>query len=166
MREIARLVVERETQSCHTPETLAAAVEGVFARLEGLMATLIGPMGFRAIVDRAVHMTNSAWPWIDTKRIETTAQLVITGSAAAEPASEAEGIARVQSNVTISGLANAIQSQGAARVTAGAATLLCNVLQLLSSFIGDELTLRIVDRAWPYLSGPPTPSSSEQESQS
>lgn len=164
-QELACQIVGHETRDCRTPETIATAIEGVFARLEELMATLIGPTGFRAVVDRAVHMTNSTWPWIETTRIDTTAQLVITGSAPAQ-ASAAEGIARVQAKVTISGLTTIIQSEGGATVTAGAATLLGNILQLLCTFIGDELTLRIVDRAWPYLSGTPTPTSSEQESQS
>ncbi len=160
VKQIACGVIEHETANSKDAPALAAAIEGVFAALEGLMATLIGPTGFRAVVDRAVHLTNGTWPWIQGTEILTSAQLIITGPA--PPSGEAEGIARVNANVIISGLPSIIEHEGEDQVKAGAAALLENLLQLFCSFIGEDLTLRVVMRAWPYLPQLPAASRSEE----
>jgi hypothetical protein len=147
--EIAQRVIERETHACANAETLAPAIEAVFAALEGFMATLIGVTGFRAILDRAIHLTKSACPWLKSTNVQTRAQLVITGPTASPEA--AEGIARVDASFFIGNLATIIDAEGAAQIKTGAAALLGNILELLCSFIGNDLTERVVVRAWPYL---------------
>lgn len=159
LNEIARRVIEHETANCREPAALAPVIEGVFVALEALMATLIGPAGFRAVVDRAVHLTNATWPWIQSSEIHASAQWIITGPA--RPTGEAEGIARVNANVIISGLSAIVEREGEAQVKAGAAALLENILQLFCSFIGEDLTFRVVARAWPYLHNLTAPSRSE-----
>jgi hypothetical protein len=129
--DLATRIVDRETAEMSTPEALAGAIEGVFTKLEAFMATLIGPSGFRAVLDRAAHLSSAAWPWLESAKIETD-------------------------------LVTAIKREGAPAVKAGSAALLENAIRLSCNFIGEDLTLRLVFRAWPYLLDVPEPSRSEE----
>ena len=61
---------------------------------------------------------------------------------------------------TLENLSETVQQEGAEKTRAGAALLFANTIGLLCSFIGDDLTFRVLERAWPEL---PKATSSERE---
>jgi hypothetical protein len=105
-------------------EEVARALEGVFQRLEEVMSTMVGEVGFRALMVRALHLTRRC--------------------AQAETGLPAELVACFPEQ----GWVPAVKHAGAPDAEALAKLLLAIVLDLLASFIGDDLTLRLVRRAW------------------
>ena len=58
-------------------------------------------------------------------------------------------VVRVQDDTTLQGFQEAAQQQPAKAVTLGSTVLLAQLLGLLVTFIGEALTLRLVQDVWP-----------------
>jgi hypothetical protein len=125
---LARQIIDRETAGRETPADVAQGLEGAFQRLYQLMSTLVGHVGFGAVMSRAVHLTNAGRPTLGV-------ELQVTKAGA------------------IMGLPEHIEREGAAHAVAYAADLLANVIALLCDFIGEHLTFRLVARIWTDLPG-------------
>lgn len=124
-RDLARRLLDHERGGRDTPVELAPAMEGAFRRLHEHMHNLIGQAGFQALLARAAHLTRTEAPWIESITIQ------------------------VEPVLTLTGLAERVESQGAAEVTEGLKLLLANLIGLLCTFIGDSLTLLLIRRIWP-----------------
>lgn len=88
----------------------------------------MGPDGLQALLMRAVQITARERPWLSN--------VSVGGSA----------------DCPLSGLAEAAESRNGNDALEGYAALLANVLDLLTSFIGEDLTMRFVRHAWPGVS--------------
>jgi hypothetical protein len=119
--EISRLDGDAKVQ-----RELPEALERAFAQLDGLMSNLVGVAGFRALTRRAIHLSAASFPWLDKSK--TSDPYAVLGSRAA--------------------LATWVQQQGEAQVRACAETVLGYILELLCSFIGEDLTFRLLRRVW------------------
>jgi hypothetical protein len=124
IRALARQIIARESAGRDTPLELAQGLEGAFGRLHKLTSSLVGTVGFGAVMSRAIHVTKASRPFLSTAELE------------------------VSDTLRIKGFDEIIEREGAARVTACAADLLGNVLSLLCAFIGEDLTFRLVRRIW------------------
>ncbi|XXY18957.1 hypothetical protein WME88_04805 [Sorangium sp. So ce216] len=123
-RALARRIIEHEIAGREMPADIAAGIEGAFRRLYQVMSTVIGPMGFQAVVTRAVHLTRRAFPAFN-------ACDVTCGD-----------------TVVMKGMSDMIEREGAAHAVAAAVLLLDNVIVLFCSFIGEDLTFRLLRRGW------------------
>jgi len=137
MTELARRVVRHETAEHETATELAIGIERMFQRLRELVANLVGDAGFGAVLARASHLNKRACPWLETSTI-------VIGPI-----------------VVFSGLAAVVEREGAARVTGCTTHLLSDILGLLSRFVGEDLTLRLVNEVWKDLPGDTAPGTSE-----
>ena len=113
-------------------ELLAAAVR-VFDKLSRRLAVLITPIGAEALLARAVHLSRATYPFLDHVEAKPKGtSLIATLQAAAanvEPSQAQEGFVLV----------------------------LGTLVGLLESFIGKDLTFRLLRDVWPELPLPPTP---------
>lgn len=128
-RALSRRIIEHEIAGREAPADVAAAIEGALRRLHQVMATGIGPLGFQAVVTRAVHLTRRACPGFDACHVTCGDTVVMTG------------------------MSEMIEREGAAQAGEAAAVLLANVIALLSSFIGEDLSFRLLRRGWTGLPG-------------
>lgn len=124
-RDLARNLLDHERGQRDTPAELVPAIEGGFRRLHEHMFNLIGQTGFQALLARAAHLTAAEARWIESITIQVAPVL------------------------TLQGLAERIESEGADQTMDGLVLLLANLIGLLCTFIGESLTLLLIGRIWP-----------------
>ncbi len=106
-------------------EALAAAARRAYDQLAQVVAPLIGQAGVDALTGRALHLTQRQYPW-----------LVPPG----DP-QQSEGLfARVIFR---------LERQDPAVATEAAGALFATFTGLLVTFIGEPLTARLLQKAWP-----------------
>ena len=98
----------------------------VCEKLRPLLTTLMGNVGFSALLSRALALAESEVAWLRALRV-------------GPEAGSLEGFAEPQAHVSPD------------ETVRGAVALVAQLLQLLATFIGDELTLRFVREVWPML---------------
>lgn len=122
MQSIGRRLIAAE----HDPldPNAARAAFRVCRKLGHSLSVLTGPKGFSSLLARALSRASEEAPWLN--------QLVVDGSGAlVHPAPEAE--AKVSSR----------------DLAQGGLALVVHLLELLATFIGEALTLRLVQQVWP-----------------
>ena len=134
-RSVARRIIARELARFEGHDALPQAVEHAFHQLEGLMACLVGAVGYRTLTLRAIHLAGAELPWLS--EVELPLPL---------------------SRVTLS---QTIPQVGEDQVRAGAETILGHIVDLLCTFIGKDLTFRLIRRVWTDVFDPDAGSSSE-----
>jgi hypothetical protein len=124
-RELARRLLAQEMDGQRSPATLAEGSDRVCLRLWRQIQPLIGPAGFQSVLARALGLARAEHPFLE-------------GVEGAEPA-----------NGCLKGLAASVQGQSPAETEEGIVAVLGNFVWLLSTFIGEDLVLRLLRRAWP-----------------
>jgi hypothetical protein len=107
---------------------VASATPGapsVCEKLRPPLATLMGNTGFAALLSRALVLAGVEVPWL----------LAVRANAGA-----------------LEGFDEPAAQVGAAQIAEGHVVLVARLLGLLMTFIGEELTLRLVREVWPDLS--------------
>jgi hypothetical protein len=127
MRALSRRILEHALASHTEPEAVAGAIEGAVRRLCEGVSGLIGPVGLLALVRRATHLSRREFPWLDQLEVQ------------------------VGQVMALQGLSECVRTQGREQAMDGATLLLSHLLELLCTFIGQDLTLRMVRRGWPTL---------------
>lgn len=122
VRELSRRVIERERNA--SGDDVACALRAAFDGLERVMSGLVGPDGYSALTLRARHLTADHASSFDVVASELAARF----SADDWPA-------------LVAGL-------GPITAEARALALFGNVLHLFCVFIGEDLTFRLITRAW------------------
>jgi hypothetical protein len=102
---------------------LASTGLDVCERLRPPLATLMGHGGFRALMARALALAEAEVPWLRA--------------------------ARVNEAGAVEGLAELHQQLDAETFFQGRVELLTQLLGLLVTFIGENLTVRLAHEAWP-----------------
>jgi len=125
MRDFAERLIAFETKGS---KSSSAAIATPFLACEKLgtsLATLLGSVGFSALLSRALVLARQEVRWLRALRVNDDGSLE---GLAAPPAE----VARAES-------------------LRGAVVLLAQLLVLLATFIGEDLTLRLVREVWPEL---------------
>ena len=123
---IAQAILASEALRHPGAESVRLAIDGALRRLHDVMFRLVGSAGYRALLQRAVHLAKREHAWLGN--------LVITAPPFA--------IAHLQEQV---------DTVGAEPAMRGGAAVLATVLDLFCTFIGEELTLRQVHQVWTEL---------------
>ena len=122
-RELARSIIAAELAGGKSSEGLSEALQAAFEGLSSSVGGILGGTSFRSIMQRALGLSGRRWPWLLL--------------AAGEPG------AGVPPSLT-----KPLHIESEAQVWSWAETVFAYVLDLSSSFIGADLTLRAVRLRW------------------
>lgn len=122
-QNLAQLLLTHEAGGDQDLETLAAATERACDTLRLHLARLMGLDGFTLLLIRALTFARTEFPWL-------------------------EGI-RAEKDGSLKGLHAVAGEREPAEAAAGFASVLSHFLGLLVVFIGEDLTLRLLQGAWP-----------------
>jgi hypothetical protein len=125
MRDLAGRLIALEATDSKSPRTALPTAFVACEKLRPVLATLLGNLGFNALLSRALALATTEVQWLGALHVDADGAL--------------EGLAAPQA--TVSPAENA----------RGGVVLLAQLLGLLATFIGDDLTLRLVREVWPKL---------------
>jgi hypothetical protein len=125
IRDFAERLIAYETKANKSFETKTVAVFLVGEKLRLHLTTLMGNVGFRALLSRALALANAEVPWLRALHVK------------------ADG--------TFGGLDELEAQVGPEKIAEGSVVLLAQVFGLLVAFIGGSLTLRLVREMWPKI---------------
>jgi hypothetical protein len=125
MRDFAERLIAYETRENRSSETNTPAACLVGEKLRPHLATLMGNVGFRALLSRALALANAEVPWLRAVHVNADGSF--------------EGLDVLGAQVDSD------------EIFEGCVVLLGQLLGLLVAFIGEDLTLRLVREVWPKL---------------
>ena len=126
MRNFSERLIAYETRENKSSETKTSAACLVGEKLRPHLATLMGNVGFRTLLSRALALANAEVPWL--RAVHVTA----VGSF--------EGLDDLGAQIDPD------------EIFEGCVVLLAQLLGLLVAFIGENLTRRLVGEVWPQMS--------------
>jgi hypothetical protein len=129
-RALARWLVTTEMEATEEPLAAPEAAERVFGKLSQRLARLITDVGADALVARAVHLSLAAFPFLGGAQIRRSDDSLI---------------------ISLRKTADRTESS---QVAEGFEAVLATLVALLVSFIGEDLTARILREVWPELAMP------------
>jgi len=124
-RDFAERLIAYETRENRSSETKIPAACFVGEKLRPQLATLMGNVGFRALLSRALALANAEVPWLVAVHVNADGSF--------------EGLDKLGAQVDPD------------EIFEVCVVLLAQLLGLLVAFIGEELTLRLVLEVWPKL---------------
>jgi hypothetical protein len=133
LRQLALRVLAQHAGPATDVEALVAAARRTYDELARVAAPLIGQVGVDALTGRALHLAQREYPW-----------LVPT----AEPHQWQGPFAEVLL---------CLERQNPAVATEAAATVFAIFTGLLITFIGEPLTVQLLQKAWPKGFSEPSP---------
>jgi hypothetical protein len=125
MRDFAERLIAYETKGNKSSTTKAAAFFLVGEKLRLHLTALMGNVGFRALLSRALALANAEVPWLHAAHVN------------------AEGF--------FGGLDELGTQVDPETIAEGGVVLLAQLFGLLVAFIGGSLTLRLVREIWPKI---------------
>jgi hypothetical protein len=123
VKEFARQLLAYEAAARKTPGANPSAAFRVCEKLRELLSSLAGTAGFRSLLARAVALANQDVRWLKAVHVKSDGTL--------------EGLGELEQEVSRSDFAK------------GEINLIACLLGLLVTFIGEDLTLRLVRDVWP-----------------
>jgi hypothetical protein len=126
MRDLAERLIAFETRDNKSFETKTPAACLVGEKLRPHLATLMGNVGFRALLSRALALANAEVPWLRAVHVKADGSF--------------EGLDELGAQVDPD------------EIFEGCVVLLAQLLGLLVAFIGEDLTLRLGREVWPKVS--------------
>src|SRR5450759_419446 len=126
MRDLSQCLIAYETRGNKSSETKSPAACLVGEKLRPHLAALLGNVGFRALLSRALALANTDVPWLRAVHVKADGSF--------------EGLGELATQVDPD------------EIFEGCVVLLAQLLGLLVAFIGENLTLRLVREVWPKLS--------------
>jgi hypothetical protein len=130
-RELARRALARRAGAALDATAVASAASRAYDDLAHVLVPVIGDVGVAAMTGRAVHLTAREYAWLS--------------SGAPGPA-----------GTTFTQVIDALKGQDTPLATEAAAAVLAAIIGLLVTFIGEPLATRLVQQAWPDVSGADT----------
>ena len=125
LRDFAERLIAYETKENKSSGTTIPAACLAGERLRPHLAALTGNMGFRALLSRALALANADAPWLRAVHVRTDGTF--------------EGFEELEAQVDPN------------EFFEGCAVLLSHLLGLLVTFIGSDLTLRLLHEIWPKM---------------
>ena len=126
MRDLSQCLIVYETRGNKSSETKSPAACLVGEKLRPHLAALLGNVGFRALLSRALALANTDIPWLRAVHVKADGSF--------------EGLDELEAQVDPE------------EIFEGCVVLLAQLLGLLAAFIGENLTLHLVREVWPKLS--------------
>src|SRR5450759_5973923 len=126
MRDFAERLIAYETRGNKSSETETSGPVLVGEKLRPQLATLMGNVGFRALLSRALALANAEVPWLRAVHVNADGSF--------------EGLDKLGAQVDPD------------EIFERCVVLLAQLLGLLVAFIGEDLPLRLVREVWPKLS--------------
>ena len=120
---LAQRLLTYEAVAGENSETTESAAFRVCAKLRGPMITLAGVAGFRSLLSRALTLARAEAPSL--------------------------GAVHVEADGSLMGLDELGSQAGKDQTAEGGAFLIAQLIGLLLTFIGEGLTLRMVQDVWP-----------------
>ncbi len=127
VRDLARLLLELEASRSEDAAGTANAVLNTLEKIRSYLSKMLGIAAFQALLARALVLATAEMAWLET--------------------------VRVQDDSALKGFSEAAERQPAKAVATGSTALLSQLIGLLVIFIGDNLTLRLVQDIWPEWQG-------------
>jgi hypothetical protein len=124
-RDLALWLLEEEMGDAQESEALLDAAERACQKLCRRLAKLVTVVGYQALLARALHLARGEFPFLEGVRPGVTEDACFDGLR-----TKTEGIDAVM-------------------LRAALTTVLAQVIGLVTTFIGDALTLRLVRDVWP-----------------
>ena len=124
-RRVFRRILAREAGAAADAPAIAAAARRACERFAEHLSPLIGDAGMAAICDRSLHLTDGN----------------VRGLASVR--------ASAQGSSQFALLQRFLEQQESAAATESAVAVLATSSELLASFIGENLTTRLLREAWP-----------------
>ena len=122
-RDLARQLLAQEAGGDSSAATVAHAAVCAFDKIRVHLTKLVGVAGFQALMVRSLAMAKAEVRWLEA--------------------------VRVLADGSLAGFEEAVQEQEEADAERGSTTLLAHLLALLTTFIGEYLTLRVICDVWP-----------------
>ena len=126
MRDLSQCLIAYETRGNKSSETKTPTACLVGEKLRPHLAALLGNVGFRALLSRALALANTDIPWLRAVHVKADGSF--------------EGLDELEAQVDPE------------EIFEGCVVLLAQLLGLLAAFIGENLTLHLVRDVWPKLS--------------
>ena len=123
MQILARRLIAAERRASDSGDTDGRAAWRVCEKLRESLSPLTGNRGFRGLVARALALARVEVPWLSKVELGDAGTVVLPDT-----------------------LENEVQPDEASR---GGVALVTHLLELLATFIGEALTLRLVQQVWP-----------------
>jgi DNA-binding response OmpR family regulator len=125
LKMLSRQLLAYESNLGKDGEENEPAVFGVCNKLRGPLRVLAGEGGFQSILSRALALAGSEVGWLKSVKVTPNGFL--------------NGLGRAEANLTIR------------QVLQGETVLIAQVLGLLMTFIGESVTLMLLQGAWPEI---------------
>jgi hypothetical protein len=125
MRDFAERLIAYEMRENVSSETKTLAAWPVSEKLRPHLATLMGAVGFHALLSRALVLASAEIPWLRAMHVKADGSLEGSSELGAQVSSD--------------------------EIFEGRVVLLAQLLGLLVAFIGEDLTLRLASEVWPKL---------------
>ena len=125
MRDFAERLIAYESRGKKTSGVEDHVAFAVCEKLRPHLATLMGTVGFRTLLSRALTLATEHVPWLSAVQVK------------------ADG--------TLEGLEELRPQLAPEEIAEGRVALLAQLLGLLVAFIGENLTVRLVREVWPQL---------------
>lgn len=122
---LASRLLAHEAGSKQTPEAVAEAGQRIFQKLYLQMARLFGQAGFAAVSARALHLAQLDFPFLGGVAIEIKEEACLTR------------------------LRESLLGKPSAVASDAVAAFFANLIWLLMTLIGQDLTLRLLRDTWP-----------------
>ena len=126
VRDLARLLLTLEAKQSEHGQDVQTDLR-VFEKLHTYLTNLVGIAGFQALLARAVALATAEVSWLRD--------------------------VRVLDDATFKGFIEAATQRPTKDVTAARAAILAQLLGLLVTFLGEVITLRLVQDVWPEVPG-------------
>ena len=126
MHDFAKRLIAHETSGNKSSTTNGPVVFTVIAKLRPTLTNLMGNAGFSALLSRALALGSKKVRWLAKVHIN--------------------------SDGTFQGIDELAEQIDADELFDGQVVLLAQLLELLVAFIGERLTLQLVQEVWPKLS--------------
>jgi hypothetical protein len=123
LQQLARLVMKHHVGSAQASADIADAARRVFEELLSSLSPLIGEVGSQALFRRSVKLTEPAFA----------------------------GLRGLKQGSALEALVAGLRAQKSEAAMEASVALLATYLHLLATFIGERLTWRLLEEAWPDL---------------
>jgi hypothetical protein len=125
MRDFAERLIAYESKGNKSSETKTAAVFLVGEKMRPHLTALMGNVGYRALLSRALALANTEFSWLHALHVKADGSFGGPDELGAQVGSE--------------------------KIAEGSVVLFARLLGLLVAFIGGSLTLRLVREMWPKI---------------
>jgi hypothetical protein len=124
-RELSRRLIAFETMANRFSERKIPAAFCVCQQLRPYLASLMGRVGFRALLSRALAAASPDAPWL--------------------------GMVKVKADGSLEAFDHDEAAVCPKEMAAGSLGLIAQLLALLVAFVGENLTLQMIEEVWPNL---------------